>query len=308
MKTRVFHYFFLLWLILSNSSNLLAQDILAEANFSISDVDILIVEGRFCNVELRGNSESILKMDAWIKGNGNPDKYEIIYLQENNRLKVWVEYPRNRWDHIQGFMKFDIPRNVNVRIITSSGNQEVNKLNSENIELEATSGNINAEAITGNLEIRCTSGNLTLTNQAGDTQARTSSGNIRIDGVVGNLNVGASSGNLSIFDIKGNLTAECSSGNIRLRNIRGSIDARSTSGNIRGEEIMLTGISHFQATSGSITIRLLNEAEELSFDLDAGSGTLNALDNRADDRLLMRQGPLKIIGITTSGNQRYIKE
>jgi hypothetical protein len=71
---------------------------------------------------------------------------------------------------------------------------------------------------------------------------------------------------------------------------------------------MLTDNSRFKASSGSVIIGLLNEENDLSFDLDAGSGGLYALGSNADDRLILKKGPILITGVTTSGNQRYTKE
>jgi hypothetical protein len=90
-----------------------------------------------------------------------------------------------------------------------------------------------------------------------------------------------------------------------MKDLKGMLDIVSSSGNIRGEDIMLTGDTRFKATSGGVSIGLLNNAEELSFDLDAGSGNLYAAGSSADERLILKQGPIKISGVTSSGNQRY---
>lgn len=295
------------WLLYAGN-DVMAQKILAEANFSIENVKNLEVEGGFCNVILNGYSGQSLKMDGSIRGNGDPDKYEIMYREENNRVKVWVENPVNFWGNIQGKLTFDVPWDVLVNANCSSGNIEANNLKASSIELEASSGNITAQKLEGELNIRCSSGNITLSDQHGNISTRTSSGNIRIENVKGNLTSHASSGNMQIFKVSGDVLAQGSSGNVRLQDIEGKLDIETSSGNIRGERIMLKDNSRFKASSGDVIIGLLNEENDLSFDLDAGSGGLYAIGSSADDRLILKKGPILITGVTTSGNQRYTKE
>jgi len=281
------------------------QDILAEADFSLKDVKSLEVEGGFCNVELKGSSGSSLTMNARIEGNDNPDKYEIVYRVDNGRIKVWIERPNSSWRNIKGWMKFDVPKHIDVKIDNSSGNIQAEDLESNEIYLEASSGNITAENLKGLLNLKCSSGNITLEGQDGRTTARASSGNLRIEEVTGDLNAHASSGNITISDIRGDIEADCSSGNIRLSDTEGRLTIGTSSGNIRGEGILLTGDSRFKASSGGVTIELKNSKEDLSFDLDTGSGNLYAAGSSADDKLILKRGPITISGITTSGNQRY---
>lgn len=282
-----------------------SQEILARADFSIDKVKYLEVEGSFCNIELNGYSGSSLKMEARIEGSGDPDKYEIMYREDGDRVKVWIEHPNSIWRNIEGLLHFDVPENVILMVDNSSGNIDAENLRSSEIKIEASSGNISARNNKSMLSLRCSSGNITLIDQDGHATLRASSGNLKIDEANGNIKAHASSGNITIYEVMGNVEADCSSGNIRLRDIEGQLNVESSSGNIRGEEILLTGNSRFKASSGNVTIELMNSEDDLSFDLDAGSGNLYAAGSTADDKLILRKGPINITGITTSGNQRY---
>ena len=147
--------FLLAAFILQNCNEISAQDILAEANFSIENVKYLEVKGGFCNIELYGYSGSALKMDGNITGKGDEDKYEIIYREEDGKIKVWVERPNNIWGNIQGLLKFDVPENVLVVVDNSSGNVEAIELKAGEIKLGASSGNIKASKMSGELNIKC---------------------------------------------------------------------------------------------------------------------------------------------------------
>ena len=284
------------------------QEILAKADFSIDKVKYLDVEGSFCNIELNGYSGSFLKMDARIEGSGDPDKYEIIYRKDGDRIKVWIERPNNIWRNIEGLLHFDVPENVIVIVDNSSGNIEAEDLISSEITLEASSGNITTGNMKGILNLRCSSGNITLSNQNGNATLRVSSGNIKIDEMNGDLEAHASSGNITIYEVIGDVEADCSSGNIKLQDIEGRLKVESSSGNIWGEDILLTGDSRFKASSGNVTMALLNNENDLSFDLDSGSGNLYAAGSSSDDRLILKKGSINITGITTSGNQKYMTD
>jgi DUF4097 and DUF4098 domain-containing protein YvlB len=297
--------FIIVVLFVLNPDSVFSQKILAEASFSIEKAKYLEVEGSFCNIELNGYAGSTLKMDAKIEGSGDPDKYEIVYREDGDRIKVWIERPSNIWRNIEGLLHFDVPENVKVLVDNSSGNIEAEDLNADEITLEASSGNIIADNIEGVLSLKCSSGNITLSEQTGNTTMRASSGNLKVDEVDGDLEAHASSGNITIYEVRGDVEADCSSGNIKLRDIEGRLNVGTSSGNIRGEDILLTGDSRFKASSGNVTIGLINSEDDLSFDLDSGSGNLYAAGSTSDDRLILRKGPINITGITTSGSQRY---
>ncbi len=288
-----------------NTVAVYSQKILAEAKFSIEKAKYLEVEGSFCNIELNGYTGSALKMDGKIEGSGDPDKYEIVYREDGNRIKVWIERPNNIWRNIQGLLHFDVPENVIIIVDNSSGNIEAEGLNSDEITLEASSGNITGRNLQGVLRLKCSSGNITLSDQNGNATLRASSGNLRVDEVKGDLEAHASSGNITIYEVLGDVEADCSSGNIKLRDIEGKLVVGTSSGNIRGEDILLTGDSRFKASSGNVTIGLLNSEDDLSYDLDSGSGNLYANGSSSDDRLILKKGPINITGITTSGSQKY---
>jgi hypothetical protein len=302
---KLYSVVFFITLLLHSCNVITAQEILAEAEFSIENVKYLEIEGGFCNIELNGYSGSALKLEGSIEGSGDPDKYEIVYREENNRIKIWIERPNNIWRNIQGLLRFNVPAGVLVIADNSSGNIDADNLIASEIKLEASSGNITAKNMAGELYMKCSSGNITLSDQKGNTSARASSGNLKIENVSGILTAHASSGNITIYTVTGDVSADCSSGNIKLRDIEGMLNAESSSGNIRGDEILLTGDSRFKATSGNVTIGLLNDEDDLSFDLDSGSGNLYAAGSSADDKLILKKGPIMITGITSSGNQRY---
>jgi DUF4097 and DUF4098 domain-containing protein YvlB len=202
--------FLLVVFFIISPDTVLSQKTLAEANFSIEKAKYLEVEGSFCNIELNGYSGSSLKMDGKIEGSGDPDKYEIVFREDGDRIKVWIERPNSIWRNIEGLLHFDVPENVIVIVDNSSGNVEAEDLIADEITLEASSGNIMARNVKAILSLKCSSGNITLSEQNGNTTLRASSGNLKVEDVNGDLEAHASSGNITIYQISGDVEAEIS--------------------------------------------------------------------------------------------------
>lgn len=306
MKVNLLFYCFTLSaLIFGGCEPIAAQKILAEENFDLKGINSLTVKGEFCNVELQGKNNEPLHFEGYIRGSGNEDRFHIKYRRNGDEVEVWVESSWRNWGRIESLLTFDVPQHVNVYVDNSSGNVTAGNLHAENVTLLTSSGNIRANDISGNLKIKCSSGNIELKGQKGSLEAGTTSGNIKIREINGDSRVVASSGNIELYSMKGDIETHCTSGNIKMNDVSGAINARTSSGNIHGTAILLEDDSRFEATSGNISMELMNNEPELSFDLDSGSGNLNAFESHADDRLLIRNGRILITGITSSGNQRY---
>jgi lia operon protein LiaG len=284
----------------------ISQETLAEEGFNLDNVRSLEVRGKFCNVELNGISGGNLKMEAYIRGSGDPDKYEIRYEKRGEHVEVWIESPISMWGNIQSLLRFDVPLNVEIVVDNSSGNLKVYNIRSSGNYLETTSGNVETSDTDGPLHVKCTSGNLSVETHHGDLWAVTTSGNIKIRNLEGISEINATSGNINLENMVGNTRAQCSSGNITLNQMNGSLHMETSSGNIKGDHVLLAGDSEFRATSGNIRLDLVNPERELSFDLEAGSGNLTAAGNKGDDKLILREGGINIRGITSSGNQTYL--
>ena len=290
----------------SGCNTSISQEILAEESFNLDNVRSLEVRGKFCNVELSGTSGRNLEMEGYIRGSGDPDKYEIKYEKRGEHVEVWIESPMSMWGNIQSLLRFEVPRDVEIVVDNSSGNLKSRGIQSSRIDLATTSGNIESEDSNGPLRIKCTSGNISADSQSGNIWATTTSGNIKIKNVEGESECNATSGNITLENLVGNTRAHCSSGNITMSQLKGKLITGTTSGNIKGDNILLNGESEFRATSGNIRIDLLNREEDLSFNLEAGSGNLNAAGNSGKDKMIIRGGEITIRGISSSGNQTYL--
>jgi DUF4097 and DUF4098 domain-containing protein YvlB len=198
-----------------------------------------------------------------------------------------------------------IPKNIEVTAANSSGDLKVKNLSGKSINLRASSGDVDAENLEGDLSITASSGDLTLNNLKGDLSGRTSSGSQEFRNVTGDISTVASSGDIEIEKSNGKLDALTSSGGISLKDTEGFVTVKTSSGDIEGNNVMLNESSNFKTSSGDIDIDLKNDIESLSFYLKASSGSLRAGNNKADKKLLLSNGKIKIDGISSSGSQNY---
>ena len=317
-----------------------AQEPVSSVEETFSNVTAIEVEGSFCTVEVLGTTGT----DVHFKGEVlASEKYEIKIRHNvnGNTLRVWLDRPNNIRGNVKGKLAFKVPKNTDVSVENSSGSMRVEEIGQSNVKLVASSGSIQARNIASDLTVRASSGSLTIEGISGDLRAESSSGSQRINAIKGNVKTKVSSGSLkvnevggnadlsstsgsqSIEKIDGNLWAQSSSGSLKISDVTGDVRGSSTSGSIsldritgaidlssssgsqKGTSIKLTGPSSFKASSGSVTMDLVNETEELSFNLSASSGSLNAKGSSGRKNLVIERGPIKVSGNASSGSQTY---
>ena len=139
-----------------------------------------------------------------------------------------------------------------------------------------------------------------------EAEIRSGSGSVEIIGVdFDNLLLDVGSGSVKIDQSEASISVDIGSGRVELDSITGAFDISAGSGSIVGNAISLTGDSSFEAGSGRIEMSFLNAEDELSFDIDAGSGSIRVGDIRGADRVIVGSGNIKIDGRTGSGSQEY---
>jgi hypothetical protein len=132
------------------------------------------------------------------------------------------------------------------------------------------------------------------------------SGSVKIADVeFDELTVRVGSGSIRVIDCQGLMSLEAGSGHIEVERISGTLKVTAGSGSILGEAVTPTGDSSFKTGSGSIEMQFLNAEDQLSFDLDAGSGSIRIGDIKGADRVIYGAGQIKITGRSGSGSQNY---
>lgn len=289
-----------------------AQNTIDQVDTSYEGVSKLIVKGSFCDVTiLGGNNGSTVAFTGKITGTENNKDFRIMHRLSGGVLEVWIDRPESRWNmgwnNLNGKLDFKVPSKIELVVSNSSGDVSAEDLSGSICEVGATSGNIKVKNIQTDLRITATSGDLRAEIITGQVRAKTTSGNQQLYEIVGKVEADATSGDIRIKKAEGDIEATSTSGEISLENTKGILNLRSTSGDIEGREVFLTSNANFKSTSGAIYIRLKNKIQDLTFDLEASSGSLKAGDIRGDKRLYVKngEGNIKIRGVSSSGNQNY---
>ena len=208
--------------------------------------------------------------------------------------------------NLRAELNFKVPSSIDLMVDNNSGSVYVSGITAEKTHIEANSGSIKATNIQANATIETNSGSIKASNIKGDIRGKSNSGSQRWEQIKGNITTGANSGGIKFDRVQGSIEAQTNSGGIGLENITGSLKLKASSGSIRGSNVDLKANSAFRTSSGGISIGLVNNLDDLSFDLSANSGGLTVGKSRGSKKLyLQKSGTIQITGISSSGSQRY---
>ena len=118
------------------------------------------------------------------------------------------------------------------------------------------------------------SGDLRLDQITGEIRIETGSGNVRAQSIAGSLRGSAGSGDIEVSETgPGNVDLRTGSGNLTVRGIHGSFHGETGSGDITGEGEM-TGTWEIRTGSGNVHVRLPTNAA-FEANLSTSSGALD---------------------------------
>lgn len=169
---------------------------------------------------------------------------------ELERMATGIQiHERRDLDHVQEMPRYQlfVPSGAVVRVTMQSGE----------ITLRGVSGDVRTGVVNGTISADSVSGNMHLS---------TVTGPIRVRGSVGELHARSVSGALHLLDIVGRLRAGTTSGNISIqRAAPGPVEAESYSGVLVLDGALGGGQSSFATFSGSISLRLPENADATFF-------------------------------------------
>lgn len=289
---------------------------------TFDNVSELHVTGSFASINIVGDSRNNIELKGELSASRDRDDISIEYELRGDALYVWIERPRSL-SKVSGNLTFLVPEKTVLVVDNSSGSVSVSNLETGQAKIKSSSGSIKVDGIVGDLNISASSGSLKLNDIVGQISGLTSSGSINVNQIVGDLNLKSSSGGQSINNLKGSVNCKASSGSLKLNGVKGDIKAVTSSGSIRledvkgslnlisssgsqnGNNILLSANSSFTSSSGSISMNLKNDMEDLTFDLSASSGSLRAKGSSGSKNLKGGSGPIYVKGSSVSGSQKY---
>ncbi len=293
-------------------SPVLAQNVLAKEEFDAENVRAVTIEGRFCDVYVQSGPKVHFK--GIIEGRGEEGDYEILSKIENDELKIEVERRRQGRNRSWGWnnntrtkLELTIPDGTLLKVDNTSGDLKIVGVNTSEIIIDLTSGDLEMDRVKAKVDIESTSGDLQIDDLEGDLITYSTSGDQEIDNVKGNISVRASSGDIELNGFLGDLEVKTTSGEIYAKRGKGAMAFRSTSGNIDGYGLELTDDLLLRASSGDIEIELVNDISTLNFDLETSSGDLDVGRRSSDKDMYIKEGEdfIWVKGQTTSGNMDF---
>ncbi len=196
---------------------------------------------------------------------------------------------------------------------TSSGDIEIDQIQTKVYSLEATSGDIEAGQLTGEGTLEASSGDIEIGKIVGAKhKIKTSSGEIEVDSIEGDIRINTTSGDIAINQlVSANYSLTSSSGEIEVKNLSGTSEGEveTTSGNIEVTYKQLTGKVGINASSGNVQVDLSKDFEgEIEASVSSGDIKGNVDFNyKAEDKkqaeVIMGDATKAKLSIeTTSGN------
>lgn len=198
----------------------------------------------------------------------------------------------------------------NVQITSSSGNVGVKSVQGDVCKVEASYGNITASQIQARVEVHTKSGNINLHGISGFVKAVSLYGTQHISDINGDVLVNSSSGEVTLEDATGFANIHTLYGNIVVNDCTGNLNLEASSGSIKANQVMIKDSANLKTGYGDISMDLLNNQDELSYDVlaDYGSVRIHGRSMANDDkrsRVYISKGPILIRSYSQSGNQQF---
>ncbi len=316
-------------------------------NFEVpSNIDVVInsnkgnisvdgLQGKICNLNSSyGNiTANNISTNVLLKSSSG----DVALTEITGNVQAESSYGNQHFTNITGNLKTTCASgNIKLStlkgdgdIVSSYGDISVNDCKGI-MKLKASSGKIIASGIVGKTcNIQSSYGDIIAENiQAEDVMMVSKSGDITLTNVVGSLSLESSYGNQMLTGINGNIRTSSGSGNIKLEKVTGDIDITTTSGDVRanytkgnfsahvksgsitGKQIELKDNLNLSASYGDIRMQIMNDVNDLSFDLQASYGSLKVDKNGKkfegeNGKLFLQQGKILVKGFSASGDQIY---
>lgn len=276
-----------------------------DGDFSYGDITTLVVEGETFDVEIdavRGRTVS-MSIERY------PDNLTVFHSVNGSTVRVWVE---RRFSLFQrphnGRMVFTVPAETSVEIDNSTGDIEARGLQAArggSLSFETSTGDIDLEEITGELSVSATTGNVEIDRVSGAVAVDTTTGHIDVESVEGPVSLRSSTGHQELSDVEGDITLRSTTGRIELDEVSGRLVLRTTTGNVRGRDVRLTRDSEIQSTTGNIELDLVNDINEMEFDLTSTTGSLRVGSDRSQRQLFLGSTGIRLEGSSSTGSQHY---
>lgn len=273
-----------------------------DGDFTYSGIDRVEVDAGTFDVVMQATRGREVSM----KIENYPDGFTVYHIVEGSTVRVRVEQnfslftPPHR-----GTLVFHVPANIDVGIETTTGDARVVGIARAELRVRTTTGSIMLDDTNGSLFARSTTGAIEVLGSSGELEMDSTTGSLEIDDFEGTITSSSTTGRHHYEEIVGQIDARSTTGRIEFSDVTARLRVRTSTGSQTGRGVLLTENSSFEATTGSIDIDLVNNLDDLEFDLSSTTGSLRVGDERSQRRLFFGGSGVEVNASTSTGSQRF---
>lgn len=233
--------------------------IIHEKSYVIDDLEKIKVSSTSSDIRIQESASDEIKVVVYGQDNDEATSMKengILTISKKDRSYICFGFCFSNKEEIIIY----IPKHldINLELITTSGDIEVVSFPNLNVNAKSTSGDIQIKSINTSV-METTSGDVKL-NSTSISNIKTTSGDISIENITDSIELETKSGDIKIsdFNIKNNSNIKTTSGEVTIKNLSDSyIETHTTSGDVtikennRYAENTLT----INTTSGDIRIK-----------------------------------------------------
>jgi len=271
-------------------------------DFDYDEIRALEVEAGTFAVEIH----AVRGRRASLEIENYPDRFTVYHTVDGSTVRVWVERDFSLFSgpH-RGRLVFLVPERMQIRVDNTTGDIFVEGVTVTELRVKTTTGDIVVEDVVGDVAARSTTGSVAVRDSRGGFEVGSTTGSLELHEVSGSVVGSSSTGSHEYRSVTGDIDARSTTGRIRLSDTEGRLRLRTSTGNQIGTDVMLTGDSSFEASTGSIQVDLENDIDELEFDLTSTTGSLEVGREQSQRRLFLGSTGIAVRGETSTGSQRY---
>lgn len=270
------------------------------------------LEGKFLEVSYEGKSgETEVYLNGFLEA-AESSGMEISYRQSGSKLKIEVtgdlEIGWNFGNQTDGYISLTGPEDIKLNLTNGSGSIEVLNVVHDVIDLKVNSGSITAKALeVGQMNLNASSGSIKGEALTGKVNAQVNSGGINFKEIEGDVEAKASSGSIKMEDVTGVVDATVNSGSIKLIGVTELGKLSASSGSVNAENSGLGNRTSLEANSGSVSIQTPSDLKAFNFDLKANSGSVKVGNHDSGKELELDNGASATIrGKVSSGSIKIV--
>ena len=270
----------------------------------ISSIEI---ESSFLDVNYQGIESGTSVHFLGALESNKAGKYSIEYSVDQDKLIIKVDKNGiSGSGNSRGYINLTGPVLMDLVLDAGSGNIKINHVTSDDFVFRGGSGNLELGYINApEINLQLSSGRINAYELAGDVELEISSGNASITNLDGNINAVGSSGKFSFEKINGIVNSSLNSGNGDLNHVQELGRLKISSGNYTVDNSYLGANTKFEGSSGNFDIQTASDLSDFNFDMKTSSGNLKVGESTSSGSLKIDNGsPYTVSGIVSSGNIR----